>query len=87
VKPIRLTKHAISYLDKRGFTEEEVIRAIRESEWIVGELGKLECRLNIEYNSIWNNKYYDIKQIRPIFVEEVDEIVVVTVYTYFFGNN
>lgn len=87
MKPIRLTKHALGYLEKRGFTQDEVVRAIRESEWIVGELGKMECRFNFEYKSIWNNKYYDIKQIRPIFVEEEDEIVVVTVYTYFFGNN
>jgi len=27
---------------------------------------------------------YATKQVRPIFVEEADEIVVITVYAYFF---
>jgi len=29
-------------------------------------------------------KVYAVKQVRPIFVEEQDEIIVVTVYAYFF---
>jgi hypothetical protein len=87
MKPIRFTKHALSYVDKRGFTESEVEEAILESEWIIDELGKLECRMNFEYKADWNKKYYDIKQIRPIFVEEDEEIVVITVYTYYFRNN
>ena len=32
----------------------------------------------------WNGVFYATKRVRPIFVEEVAEIVVVTVYTYFF---
>ena len=32
----------------------------------------------------WNKRYHRIKQVRPIFVEEENEIVVVTVYTYFY---
>jgi len=31
----------------------------------------------------WNRKVYETKQVQPIFVEEVDEIVVVTVYVYY----
>lgn len=87
MKTIRLTKHAQSYFEKRRFSEDEVIKAINESDWITGDSGKLECRLDLEYKSDWNNKYYDIKQIRPIFVDEVDEIVVITVYTYYFRSN
>lgn len=32
----------------------------------------------------WNGKYYSIKMLRPIFIEETAEIVVVTVYTYYY---
>jgi len=32
----------------------------------------------------WNGKVYAIKQVRPVFVEEADKIVVITVYTYYF---
>ena len=31
-------------------------------------------------------KAYATKQVRPIFVEEANEIVVITVYTYYSGK-
>jgi len=74
----------LSYAYIRGFTLEEVETAIRNSDWTEAEQGRLECRMNLDYRDIWNGTYYDTKQIRPIFVEEQDEIVVVTVYVYFF---
>lgn len=83
-KPIRFSGHALEQLSYRGTTSEEVIRAVQTTEWTPAELGRLECRLNMKFDNTWNNKYYEIKQVRPIFVEEVDEIVVVTVYVYFF---
>jgi len=32
----------------------------------------------------WNGKLYATKQVRPIFVAEETEIVVITVYAYYF---
>jgi hypothetical protein len=29
-------------------------------------------------------KYYETKQVRPVFVETTEEIIVVTVYVYYF---
>ena len=58
--------------------------AIRFAEWSEGELGRLECRMDLAYGREWNGKMYATKQVRPIFVEESNEIVVVTVYTYYF---
>ncbi len=83
-KPIRLSGHARQQLMRRGATEEEVIQAIRSAPWQPAEHGRLECRLNFPYGKEWNGKVYSTKQVRPIFVEEQDEIVVVTVYTYYF---
>ena len=71
-------------MPRRGFTEAEVIRAIRTQPWTPTELGRLDCRMNVPYNDYWNGKYYATKQVRPVFVEELTEIVVVTVYTYYF---
>lgn len=34
------------------------------------------------FNRDWNGKVYATKEVRPIFIEQADEIVVVTVYTY-----
>ncbi|MCX7723321.1 MAG: DUF4258 domain-containing protein [Verrucomicrobiae bacterium] len=84
MKPIRLSAHARSYATKRGFTEDEVVRAIRSAAWQPAELGKLECRLDLPFNAVWNGKFYATKQVRPIFVDEPEEIVVITVYTYYF---
>jgi len=35
------------------------------------------------FNREWNGKVHATKQIRPIFVEEAGEILVVTVYVYY----
>jgi hypothetical protein len=68
----------------RGFTAEEVERAIREGPWHRAKKDRLECRLDFSYNKEWNGLPYATKQVRPIFVEEADVIFVVTVITYYF---
>ena len=84
MKPIRLSGHARVSLRYRGATEEEVKEAIRTAPWGPAELGRLECRRDFPYGREWNKKVYATKRVRPIFVEEADEIVVVTVYVYYF---
>lgn len=83
-KPIRLSGHARQQLRFRGATKQQVIEAIRTETWEPAELGRLECRKDFPFGSEWNKKYYDTKQVRPIFVEEHDEVIVVTVYVYYF---
>ncbi len=58
--------------------------AIRETAWQPAELGRLECRKAYAFGKEWNKKLYATKEVRPIFVEQAAEIVVVTVYTYFY---
>lgn len=84
MKPIRLSGHAREQLRYRGVTEEEVIEAIRTAPWCPAERGRLECRKNFPFGQEWNGKFYSTKQVRPIFAEEPDEIVVVIVYAYYF---
>jgi len=84
MKQIRLSGHARDNMRYRGATEQEVIETIRTSTWESAELGRLQCRKDFTYKQEWNGKFYTTKQIRPIFVEEDDEIVVVTVYVYYF---
>jgi hypothetical protein len=83
-KPVRLSGHARDRLRGRGGTEQEVVEAIRTEAWQPAELGRLECRKNFVFNADWNGKRYATKQIRPMFVDEPDEIAVVTVYVYYF---
>ena len=84
MKPVRLSNHALRYMSKRGFTLAEVENAIGTAAWQPAELGRLNCRKDFPYGKDWNGKVYATKQVRPVFVEEAAEIVVVTVYTYYF---
>ena len=84
MKPVRLSAHALSYTTRRGFTAAEVEDAIRTSPWQPAELARLECSKDFAFAAFWNGKFYAAKRVRPVFVEERDEIVVVTVYTYYF---
>ena len=83
MKPIRLSDHAMSYVRRRGFCVPEVEAAIRCAPWKSAELGRLECQLDFPFGKDWNGKAYATKRVRPVFVEEETEIVVVTVYTYY----
>lgn len=83
-KPIRLSGHAEIQCVRRGATEKEIRDTITSSKWQKAELDKFECRKDFIYSKIWNNKLFKTKQVRPIFAEEENEIVVVTVYVYYF---
>jgi hypothetical protein len=84
MKPIRLSKHALGYTAGRGFTVAEVEEAIRTCPWGAAELGRLDCRKEFACGGEWNGRTYATKQVRPVFVDEPEEIVVITVYTYYF---
>jgi len=84
MKTIRFSGHARDSMIRRGATEQDILDAIRASQWCPAELGRLECRKDFAYEQDWNGRFYATKQVRPIFVEEDDEIVVVTVYVYYF---
>ena len=81
MKPVRLSAHALSYTDARGFSVADVEQAIRKSPWEAAELGRLYCRMDFKFGQEWNGKFYETRRVRPVFVEEAEEIVVVTVYT------
>ena len=67
----------------RGATEDEVVAAIREAEWSAAPFGRFECRREYAYGRDWNGRHYGTKQVRPVFAEEQDAIVVVTVDVYY----
>jgi hypothetical protein len=83
MKAIRLSSHPRARMQQRGATEEEVFEAIRTAPWTGAERGRHECRKDFPFNREWNGKVHATKQIRPIFVEEAGEILVVTVYVYY----
>jgi hypothetical protein len=69
---------------RRGIQEREIVQAIQHEHWQPAEQGRIERFADFHYGSDWNGRYYETKRVRPIFVEEAHEIVVVTVYSYYF---
>ena len=84
MKPIRLTAHAVEQCVERGATETEVREAIKRGVREPAKRGRFMYRLNFQYAAHWQDKFYAIKQVAPVAVEEQNEIVVVTVYTFYF---
>lgn len=84
MKPIRLSGHARERMEARGATQDEVVEAVRTAPWESAEGARLECRKNFAHGRDWNGNVYSTKQVRPIFVDEPHEILVVTVYVYYF---
>jgi hypothetical protein len=84
-KPVRLSGHARDQIAFRGGTAQEVAEAVWTAPWQAAEQGRLECQKDFAFNTVWNKKFYTTKRVRPIFVEEPEEIVVVTVYVYYFS--
>ncbi len=85
VKKIIFSNHSLDQIDDRGATKDEVKRAIWEGERISAKEGRLAFRKNFLFASVWKGKYYRIKQVMPIVVEE-EKFVVVTVYVFYFGG-
>jgi Domain of unknown function (DUF4258) len=84
VKPIRLTKHAQEQAAERGATAAEVREAIEKGSREPAKHGREMCRYNFAFNRFWQGKHYLIKQVAPVVKDEATEIVVITVYTFYF---
>ena len=84
MKPVRLTQHAKEQCLERGATEAEVVCAVRTGACEPARLGRELCRCNFPFGRLWQGRFYATKQVAPVIKEEPDEIVVITVYTFYF---
>ena len=69
MKPIRLSAHAVQYQAPRGFTAVEAEEAIRTMPWQPAEGARLEVRKDSSFAGTLNGRFFQTKQVRPIFVE------------------
>ena len=83
MKPISFTTHARLQMANRKATELEVRQAILEAPWSSAEKNRLTCAMAFPFEAEHYDRYYRSKNVVPIFVEEEEEIVVITVYTFF----
>ena len=86
MKTIVFSQHALDQLCDRGASKEDVKLAIQGGEEVPAKKGRRAFRKNFRFGSKWKGKQYEVKQVMPIVVEESEEIVVVTVYVFYFGG-
>ena len=84
MKPVRLTKHARDQAAERGATESEVVEAVQHGSREPAKQGRELCRFNFTFGRQWQGNHYAIKQVAPVIKDEANEIVVITVYTFYF---
>ena len=79
-----MTKHAVEQSLARGATEAEIRHAIEHGSREPAKVGREMCRFNFSFSQTWQGTLYPIKQVAPVIQEEANEIVVITVYTFYF---
>jgi hypothetical protein len=84
MKPIRLTKHAQEQCLERGTNESEVIQAIQTGTRTLAKKGRYRYQSTFQYNNYSQGKFYALKRVAPIVAETDTELVIVTVYTFYF---
>jgi len=84
MKPIRFSRHAKEQSLERGATAAEVVEAIRKGAREPAKPGRELRRYNFAFGRKWQGKPYAIKQVAPVIAEKANEIVVITVYTFYF---
>ena len=83
-KPIVFSPHAREKMLDRGADEREVEIAIRMGNPEPARKGRLMFRKNFAFHGQWRGKSYAVKQVAPVVIEEIDRLVVVTVFVYYF---
>lgn len=84
MRNIIFSDHCLISMKKRNVTKEEVIETISKNEWEAAKHNRFSCKNNFLYKKTWNKKYYETKQVVPIFIEENNNIVVITVFTFYY---
>jgi hypothetical protein len=84
MKRIRLTEHARLQCAERGAAEEEVFQAVREGIREPAKQNRILCRFNFPFDRTWQGNWYAVKQVAPVIKHEAEEIIVITVYTFYF---
>ncbi len=81
---IRFSQHAIEQSIERGTNENEMRLAIQNGLPEIVKYGRIMFRYNFQYNDMWQGKFYAIKQVSPVVAIDKSEMIVVTVYTFYF---
>jgi hypothetical protein len=84
MKLIRLSQHAKKQCFERGANESEVIQAIQTGICKSAKKGRYRYETTFQYNAQWQGRFYALKKVTPIVIETDTELIVITVYTFYF---
>jgi len=84
VKPIEIDDHTRHRMDLRGTTEDEVVVTIREAKKEGAKNKRFQSRKSFPCGQEWNGRKYNTKQIKVIYQELENAIIVDTVYVFYF---
>lgn len=83
---IIFSRHAEDRIKERGATKEEIFKTIKEGEQLPVKEGRVAYKKNFQYNKKWKGKYYTTKQVIVITKKEGDNLIVITVFTFYIGG-
>ena len=80
---IRLVEHAKERANERGASADEISMVLLKGHEIEVKKGRRGKELIFDYNREWLGKHYSQKKVKVVYVEESDEMVVITVKVYY----
>lgn len=81
---IVFSRHAQTQMQERGTDETEVVAAIHSGTIEPARNNRMLYRKNFQFDALWRGRSYRIKQVAPVVVAEADQLVVVTVYVFYY---
>jgi len=79
----KLIEHAKERAIERGATEDEIQMVLSAGNEVQAKKGRKAKEMVFEYGREWLGKTYPQKKVRVIYVEENEEIIVITVKVYY----
>ena len=83
-KSVRISAHARLQMAERGVKEPEVIATVRQGDPEPARAGRTIYRKTFKFDGTWRGRTYRLKQVAAVVAEEPAELVVVTVYAFYF---
>jgi len=80
---IKFVEHAKERLIARGASESEVEKVLLLGNDIPAKKGRKAKEMTFEYGEFWLGKAYPQKKVVVIYVEENNEIIVITVKVFY----
>ncbi len=80
---IKYTEHAIERMRSRGASKSEVEKTILYGSEIPAKVGRKAKEMVFNYGKSWLGMVYPEKKVVAIYVEEGNEIVVITVKVFY----